>query len=516
MKSLSAAIYARLSKEDDLDITNNSAKHSNSIENQIVLIQNYIASHLDLRQYELVEYCDDGYSGTDFRRPRIQQLLSDVKCGKIQCILVKDFSRFGRNYLEVGTYIEEVFPLLGVRFISVNDHYDNQYYHYDNQYYHPYVNSIDIAVRNIMYDYYSKDLSQKVKASFTIKQEKGYYLGGGIPYGYCRSQKEKGKIVIEKEAAEIVRRIFQMTKDGYSRSEIARILNESGVPAPADQIRKHTSSLAKSTFTEANTPRKEFYWTLDAIIRILRNQVYIGTTVNKKYKVKEIGSRKTVLLPKDEWNHVLNTHKGIVSQELFASVQQTFRRQNPKLVRNRNTHEVGMLKGKIKCGVCQYSMDLIQGKNPYYQCTSRRFIPDTKCTHEHVLCKVIEGSVLTFLSVYQNVFCSDDAIQRIDPKTKSTDSDVERARKQIQLKEAKLYNNYKNKLLGQEEYLRKKELQRKKQYIHSCDSITLALTEEKNPSINYLIKAIYFYDAKHMEIVISKKDPCELIAIKKI
>lgn len=238
------------------------------------------------------------------------------------------------------------------------------------------------------------------------------------------------------------------------------------------------------------------------------NEVYIGTTINKKYKVKEIGSRKTILLPKDEWNRVLNTHESIVSKELFISVQKTFRRQNPKQMRNKNTNEEGMLKGKLKCGICKYSMDLIQGKEPYYQCTSRRFIPNAKCSKEHAECKVLENCIQTILSIYQSVFYSDVDTQRIVPRTETTDKAMRGEIKQIQLKEAKLYNNYKNNLLCKDEYLRKKEILREKQLTHQWKNRTLIQTKEKDTFIPSFIIAIYFYGAKQIEVVISRRDPC--------
>lgn len=495
--SFSVAIYVRLSKEDSVDsIRRNKMGKSNSITNQLCLIKSYITSHPDLRTYEIVEYRDDGYSGTDFMRPGIQQLFTDVKNRMIQCILVKDLSRFGRNYLEVGTYLEEVFPLLGVRFISVNDNYDSQQQL-------PNVNRLDIAVRNLMYDYYSKDLSQKVKASFKIKQEKGDYLGGGIPYGYRRSQTNKGRIEIEPETAEVVRRIFQMTNDGYSRSDIARLLNESGVPAPGNPRYKN----------------KKTYWTLDAVIRILRNEVYIGTAINHKYKVMEIGSRKTTLLPKDKWNMISENHESIVTKELFAVIQKTFRKPKPMQFVNNSTSNNGMLKGKMKCGWCKYSMDLIQAKCPYYQCSSHRFIPNAKCSREHADGKSVEDIVHLVLHNVNLLSIAKDSkqcyrLQDWELKGKH-ERDVSKTLKQIQQKEVKLYEDYKNMGLCREEYIcrkenyriQKEELQKKGNLLNRERDITMMNhTSREHQQLTSMIKVVYFYDALHLEIVVTKKE----------
>lgn len=194
MKRYRIAIYIRLSKEDA-----KGREESNSVTMQRLLLQRYAAEHFS--DYELLEFCDDGYTGTNFARPGMQAMLDLVKESKIDCILVKDFSRFARDYIELGSYLEQIFPFMGVRFISVNDGYDSKNYHGS-------LADIDVNFKNLLYDLYSKDLSQKVRSSLAVKKEQGQYVSGNCPFGYDKDAKDRHRLLIEEDEAEIVRRIF--------------------------------------------------------------------------------------------------------------------------------------------------------------------------------------------------------------------------------------------------------------------------------------------------------------------
>ena len=212
------AAYMRLSKADGAVSKGEGKllKESNSILMQRILICQYITSHFE--EYELTEYQDDGFSGIDFHRPGIQRLFEDAKNEKIDCIIVKDFSRFGRDYLEVGSYLEQIFPFLGIRFISINDHYDSDYYRGR-------VLDFEINFKNLLYDLYSRDLSQKVKSSLQARKKSGQYVSSSEPFGYEKSSDDRHMLVVSEDEAEVVRLIFALALRGMTSSQIAKKLN---------------------------------------------------------------------------------------------------------------------------------------------------------------------------------------------------------------------------------------------------------------------------------------------------
>ena len=217
-------IYLRLSLEDVDKRTNKAKDESNSIAAQRQLIQRHIEQNPYLCNLPQMEFCDDGFSGTNFERPDFQRMIDLIRAGEIHIVIVKDLSRFGRDYLEVGDYLEHIFPFLGVRMISINDHYDSEKYQGNTA-------GMDIAFRNLIYDYYSKDLSKKVKSAMRTKQRNGGYITC-CTYGYKVSPKNKHQMVIDPETAPIVRKIFTDVIGGKSTSQVARELNAEGIPTP--------------------------------------------------------------------------------------------------------------------------------------------------------------------------------------------------------------------------------------------------------------------------------------------
>ena len=221
---LHIAMYLRLSQED-VDKRNNVLKdESNSIRSQRLLIQRYIQEHSELSGCPVMEFVDDGYTGTNFDRPQFQKMISLIRSGEIQCVVVKDLSRFGRNYLEVGDFLEHIFPFLGVRFIAINDHYDSADYIGTT-------GGVDVAFRNLVYQQYSQDLSQKVKAAMHMKMARGQYVTH-CPYGYKKAPGEKHKMIIDPVTAPVVREIFLAAIAGKKSTEIASALNEKHIPTP--------------------------------------------------------------------------------------------------------------------------------------------------------------------------------------------------------------------------------------------------------------------------------------------
>lgn len=356
MKEYRIAIYIRLSKPTFCRFEDDKIKEeSNSVTMQRILLHKYVADKFS--DYELSEFCDDGYTGTNFERPGMQKLLEKVRDMEIDCIIVKDFSRFARDYIELGSYLEQIFPFMGVRFISVNDHYDSKTYQGS-------IADIDINFKNLLYDLYSKDLSQKVRSSLAIRKEQGQYISGNSPFGYEKDPKDRHALLIAEDEAKVVRKIFSLTVEGYTSTQIARLFNENRVKTPIEfKIEK-----GKTT----REPKGErFLWSTSAICQILRNEIYIGNIVQKKYEKDFVGG-KNHIKPREEWMVGYNHHEPIIEKEVFYQVQEGrgkfHRRWNQRNPQHRKTHP---LTGKLVCGCCKRNLHLKYGLNPYFNCSNR-------------------------------------------------------------------------------------------------------------------------------------------------
>ena len=246
MSSLTVAKYLRISNEDQ-DKGQPDKLESNSIANQRNLLTDYICQMPELQGAEVIEFCDDGWSGKNFERPAIKKLLEQVRQGKIQCIIVKDLSRFGRDYLTVGNYLSRVFPFLGVRFIAVNDGFDSACT--------TDIDSLETSFKTLLYDLYSRDLSRKVKSAKRFQAERGDFLSPFAPYGYVKNPDNHKQLSIDTNAAQVVHRIFEMAAEGYGTIQIAKILNEEQIPTPMQY--KRTSNCSRTFW---NCVREDNFW----------------------------------------------------------------------------------------------------------------------------------------------------------------------------------------------------------------------------------------------------------------
>ncbi|NBJ94311.1 recombinase family protein [Parablautia muri] len=344
MRKLLTAIYLRLSKEDD-----KWKEESNSITMQRILLRRYVEENFV--DYEIVEFCDDGYTGTNFARPGVQEMLERIRDGEIKCVIVKDFSRFARDYIELGAYLEQIFPFLGVRFISVNDGYDSAKVQRG-------IADIDVNFQNLLYDLYSRDLSDKVRSSLSIRKEKGQYVSANPPFGYEKDPKDRHALLVAEDEAEVVRQIFTLTLEGYTSVEIAKLLNAAGVKTPvAFKIEKgKTSRIPKGG---------RFLWSSSTICKILRNEIYIGNIVQKKYTKDFVGG-KNHFNPRENWLISYRHHEPIIDKEVFDKVQKG--RGNKRPPQHHPTHP---LVGKLVCGCCKKNLNYRRGRNPYFTCCNR-------------------------------------------------------------------------------------------------------------------------------------------------
>ena len=314
---------------------------SESISHQKALIQNFINGNSELNGSEQYEFFDDGYSGTNFQRPSFERLLDRIKKGEINCVIVKDFSRFGRDYIELGDYLERIFPFMGVRFISINDHYDSADYKGTT-------GGLDVVMKNIVYDYYSKDLSVKVKTAKYQKMKQGKYLGGHVPYGLMKDPKDKHKLVIDPEAAAVVRKIFDMAIAGMRLIDMARTLNERGIETPGQYYRRKHPGTKK--FADASDM---VCWNHNNIRSILQQEMYYGAIVGHKRQGLGVGCKHTATVPKEEQFIVEGRHEGIVTKEEFLRAQEIFCKQRKTKKVIPKTYP---LYRKVKCGTCGRAM----------------------------------------------------------------------------------------------------------------------------------------------------------------
>lgn len=372
------AKYLRIS-DDDVDV-GKGKDESGSISNQRDVLQYFINNHEELSKYPVREFLDDGYSGVNFNRPGVQNLLKEVKENKVACIVVKDLSRFGRNYLEVGDYIEQIFPFLGVRFIAISDNYDS------------FINSggIEIGFKNLIHDMYSRDLSKKIKSVKRMHQKKGTYIGGDVPYGYVYSGNKKAEQGIgiyqpDPDAAAVVRKIFLLAVDGNTPVNIAKCLNDEGILTPGaykNRTRNYGYQMKNA---------KSNLWVSGKVRDILQNEAYIGTYIC--HKISTVRPREAYWNDEAEYLRFENAHEAIVSKNVFEIAQKSIqiRGKRGTYKRAENSHA---LQGKVKCGYCGYSMNRSgRGENTSYLCR----MGDSCGFRLRIRVQDLEGAVLEIL-----------------------------------------------------------------------------------------------------------------------
>lgn len=437
-------IYLRLSDEDE------NPEESISVKGQRELIHHYILHHRELSAYEISEFCDDGYSGTNFNRPGIMKLLQKAKNGEIFCIIVKDFSRFGRNYIQVGSYVEQVFPFLGVRFISINDNFDSGRAFGNGDF-------MGMSFQNLMYDLYSRDLSQKITSVRRSKAEQGNFITAFAPYGYGKSKEQR--LVIDKEAAIVVQRIFKMALEGIPQVEIARQLNSEEIPSPLG-LRK----MRKEHFF-CTSVREKYIWSPATIGRILKDQRYTGDSVYGKVKPKNIGSRQEKKVPKQEWVIVPNTHEAIIERDIYEQI-----RAKGRNYQSRKKVMPYPLWKKVRCGVCNYMMSRKisegndgQGSVAAYRCAKSVMMNGLGCYGEKVGEQELEDAILFYLNKLMlssyggdlEQYSNSQLKERIQ-KSKRLIKQQEEKIKKMDLDKFRLYEAYKEKRMEKNDYLEKK------------------------------------------------------------
>lgn len=349
------AKYIRLSSEDS-DLGQEGKTESNSVTNQRNLLDAFINRTPELADTRVIEFCDDGWSGKNFERPAVQEMIAQVRAGKIQCIIVKDLSRFGRDYLTVGNYISCVFPFLGVRFIAVNDGFDSI---------RPAdVDSLETSFKTLLYDLYSRDLSRKVRSAKRQRAERGDFLSPFAPYGYVKDPNDKHRLIIDPDAAKVVRHIFQLAADGQNSEQIAATLNREAILTP--MLYKRAAGCSRTRWPSVF---EDNFWTCHAVAKILRDERYLGTNVFGKRIRDRVGNVHTVKVSREDWITVEDTHEGIVTREEFDRAQAALKAY---MERGEIKKHDWPLYGKVRCGVCGHAMDYNTGRQMYFHCRTPR------------------------------------------------------------------------------------------------------------------------------------------------
>ena len=383
-------------------------------------------------------FTDDGISGTRFDRPGFLAMMEEVEAGRVEAIVVKDLSRFGRNYLEVGDYLEHLFPFLGVRFIAINDHYDS-----DN-----FIGStggLDVAFRNLIYQRYSQDLSEKVKAGKHIRMARGKHITG-CPYGYKKKPGVKDQMIIDPETAPVVKEIFQSIINGMKTTEIATALNERGVITPAEY-----KKISRNRFTS------EPMWSHQAILRIIKDYKYTGAMVNFKCESRTIRAKTVYRKPPEEWVITENSHEPIVSHEEYELANSKIRKKASSV----RKHSGG--KDWIYyCGHCGRRLRKTHGLDEYYSCATQLYRKDAVCASiswsrtdiEQVVLAAYKAQLQLMNEKYQKMSKEHPEDPLIECRKRQAAISAKLA--QFDSQNLQLYEQYREGKFGKEDFLQKK------------------------------------------------------------
>lgn len=470
-KIYNACIYARLSRDDGDKL------ESDSITNQKALIRDFLSKHPEIHMVS--EKTDDGYSGVNFDRPAFQEMMDEIRSGKVNCVVVKDLSRFGRNYIEAGNYIERVFPFMGVRFIAINDSYDSLD---KNQ-----SDSLIIPFKNLINDAYCKDISVKIRSQLEIKRKKGQFIGAFAVYGYLKDEEDHNRLVIDTYASEVVRAIFKWKLEGMSQGRIADKLNMQGVLCPME----YKISLGMKVQTNFRVHKKAM-WSPVSVTRILTNEIYTGVLVQGKsgtpnYKVKKV-------MPKDEeeWIRVEDSHPAIVTKRNFDTVQRIMQRDIRIAPAEETVYPFSVY---LKCADCGQNMvrkhyTAGDKEYTYFICSTRK----TKkgCSTHSIDEETLMASVLNAVKSHIDmVLEAEQLLEMVEslPENQQNvfnyDAQIVKLKEEIERNKnfkLKLYENLQEGMIGQDEYFLFKKSYAMK--IQEAEQAIAAIEAEREQMVN--------------------------------
>lgn len=369
-----ADVYLRISREDG------DKAESDSIANQRDLINAFLEKHPDIRLHKI--RTDDGYTGVNFDRPDFARMMESVRKKEVNCIIVKDFSRLGRNFIETGKYIEKIFPFMGVRFISINDDYDSARPRTASD-------NLIVPVKNLMNDAYCRDISIKIRSQQDVKRRKGQYIAPFAMFGYVKDPEDKHHLVVDDFAAGVVRDIFHLLLDGYSSEAISSRLNAQGIPSPLEYKR-----LLGSSYKTPFRRNLKAVWTPAAVLRILKNPVYIGTLEQGKRSSPNYKVKKQFAVPREEWAVKENAHEPIISRDAFENAAKILGTDVRTAPGGKTVHPLG---GLVYCADCGRSM--VRKNNStadrpyvYYICSGSK--EKSGCNSHSIRAELLEQAVV--------------------------------------------------------------------------------------------------------------------------
>ena len=372
------ALYIRLSREDG------DKAESNSIASQREILKEYLKRSPDMELIDI--YSDDGYSGTNFDRPDFCRMMEDVYSGKINCIVVKDLSRFGRNYIEIGNYLDNVFVRHRVRFVALNNNYDNL-----STGNNVVSNLLTLSITNVTNESQAASTSVNVRGTLNLRRQQGKFIGSFATYGYLKDPDDKHRLVIDEETAPIVRMIFDRFIAGESIIGITKNLNEMGIPNPSMY-----KKLKGFNYKHPSGRSNDGLWPDSSVRRILQNRMYVGDMVQGKNTTMSYKIKQCRAIPKDEWIVVDGTHEPIIDRETFDNAQALF---NKHIRKSPQKNEVDLFSGLVRCADCKRVMNKKTNKHPYgiyhyYRCVTARKLKKSACTNHTIRIDKLEQAVL--------------------------------------------------------------------------------------------------------------------------
>jgi len=442
-----AAIYLRLSQDDEKYDKGFKAE-SNSISNQRLQIKDFIDKNEDMEFAG--EYADDGYSGINFERPAFKKMMEDAITGSINCIIVKDLSRFGRDYIDSGRYLQRVFPSLDIRFIALNDNYDSFTASETEK-------NLVIPFKSFINDNYCRDTSAKVRSVCKVKRKQGQFISNYAPYGYEKDKEDRHKIVIDKEAEYVVQKIFSMKLEGYSSYSIAKHLNDNGIPSPMEH-KKAKGIRYKTGFSTKAVPK----WDTPAVNRILTNEVYIGTLQQGKREKLNYKLDKVVFKDKSDWIEIEDNHEAIIDTYDFEIVQKLLKCD---IKANKAGEKADLFSGLLFCKDCNSQMTKKvdkRGKTPnvYYICS--KYNKGKSCSRHAVRQEDLKAAVLEMVRHYisslgkyesisekvREMEVSYELFKKIDKRQEHT----KKSKAKFELLKSALYQDLKEGIISEEEF----------------------------------------------------------------
>lgn len=442
-----AALYIRLSKEDG------DKPESNSVVSQKEILKEYLKLHPDIDLYDF--YVDDGWSGTNFERPAFKRMIEDIRSGRVNCVIVKDLSRFGRNYTDAGYYLENVFVRHKVRFIAINNSHDTASGNMNAA-----MQCINVGITNVINESVAATTSVNVRGTLNVRRTNGDFIGSFPAYGYLKDPDDRHKLIIDEETAPVVRMIFEKYVSGMSILGITKELNEMGVPNPSTYKR-----LKGFNYKHPAGKLNDGLWPESSVRRILKNEMYIGNMVQGKNTTMSYKIKQCRAVPEEEWYVVEGTHEPIIDKEIFKKAQALFNRNIRKPPEKK---EVDLFAGLVRCADCLRIMSKKSNKHSYgeyhyYRCTTARKMKNGACTNHTIRIDKLEEAVLVFLQKMVDVAVEYDGIlKRInaDSRRKNKSNHLEKSlenrlaeRENINKMILELYPDLKSGLISKQEYM---------------------------------------------------------------